>query len=127
MLKIIGGLSLLLIISLSFNYAQFQKAKAKDLVIQTYTQANKELNIEKDKLTKDKQSLQDSYDNVLSAVKQSDASFEELTNKLGELNCSKEKVNHAPKTTPTKAIPVDTSVAKYYDILRTAYSLQNKN
>ncbi len=122
MLNAIGVLSLLLLVSLSFNYSQFGKSKALSMIIDAQEAATEEMIKQSARAEAIKKLTDVTFTNVLVKTEDSDASFRKLSDSLLVTDCSKGKVNEKPQVNT-----VDPDVVKSYNILHAAYNLQNKD
>lgn len=125
MIKIIAVLSLLLILVSGLSYTQHLKLKAKDVEIVTQLDTIKSLENEvKDKT--DRLEIERGMNATINLdTRISDNSFGKLTDQLKSLNCNPTK--EIKQNASDKETNVDPVVSNYYNILRSAYSLQNKN
>ena len=125
MIKVIAILSLLLILVSGLSYTQHLKLKAKDVEIATQLDIIKSLQDEvKDK--KDRLEILTNMSNVIvTDTRVSDSSFNSLTSDLKSLNCTPAK--EVKPNVSNKETNVDPVVSKYYNILRSAFRLQNKD
>ena len=123
MIKVIGVLSLLLILVSGFSYTQYLKLKAKDVEITTQLDTIDSLSKEvKDK--KDQLEIERTMSTtIVNDTRVSDNSFNSLVGQINTIDCSSQKET---KSNDSKIIVTD-NVTKYYNILHSAYSLQNKN
>ena len=123
MIKVIGVLSLLLILVSGFSYTQYLKLKAKDKEINTQLDTIDSLRKEvKDK--KDQLEIERTMSTtIVNDTRASDNSFNSLVGQINTIDCSSQKET---KSNDSKIIVTD-NVTKYYNILHSAYSLQNKN
>lgn len=125
MIKVIAILSLLLTLSSGGLYIQHLKLKAKDVEIATQLDTIKSL----DKEVKDKTDRLEIERGMNATInldtKVSNNSFGKLADELKSLNCNPAK--EVKQNATNKETDVDPIVIKYYNILQSAYSLQNKN
>jgi len=125
MIKVIAVLSLLLVLAGGLSYTQHLKLKAKDVEITTQLDTIKSLQEEvKDK--KDRLEIERGMSKtILNDTRVSDASYSSLVQQINEIDCSPTK--EVKSNESNKDNTVDPIVTKYYNILHTAYSLQNQN
>lgn len=125
MIKVIAVLSLLLTLATGYIYIQHLEIKAKDVEITIQLDVIKS----KDKEIKEKTDRLDIITGMSNVIvtdtRISDSSFSALTNELNQIDCSPSKEVKS-NATNIKASP-DSNVNKYYNILRSAYDLQNKD
>lgn len=125
MLKVIGVLSLLLILVSGFSYTQHLNLKAKDVEISTQLESIDSLSKEvKDK--KDRLEILANMNNIIvTDTRISDNSFNSLTDKLNQIDCTSQKEAKSDESNKTNI--TNSNVSKYYDVLHSAYRLQNEN
>lgn len=124
MLKIIATLSLLLILSSGYSYIQHLKLKAKDVEIATQLDVIDSLSKE----VKDKKELLEIErklgSTILIDTRTSDSSFNSLVTKINTIDCSPKREVKSDENIKESNT---SSVSEYYDVLHSAYRLQNKN
>ncbi len=130
LLKISVGLFLALCLSGFFNYSLYNKIKLNNILIEQQVQSIADLNSSLELKQSIKQITDDTFKVVIDEVKVSDKSFEVLKDNLAKIdNCKKQitkgNVDNIGDVNEIKAI--DPDVVSYYDILQSAYNLQNKN
>lgn len=130
LLRISVGLFLALCLSGFFNYSQYNKIKLNNILIEQQAQSITDLNSSLKLKQSIEQITDDTFKVVLDEVKVSDKSFESLKDNLAKINtCKKEitkgNVNNIGDVNEIKTI--DPDVVSYYDILQSAYNLQNKD
>ncbi len=125
MLKVIAILSLLLTLVSGYSYTQHLKSKAKDVEIATQLDMIKVLTQEvKDK--KEQLEIERGMSNVIvTDTRTSDTSFNSLVNKINTIDCSPKREVKSDENIKKSNTP--TIVSEYYNVLRSAYSLQNKD
>lgn len=122
MIKIIATLSVLLIISLIFNYNQYNSSQVNKLLLSLAENNVKELN--KSLLLKDEkvEVTEKVYETVSKNTEKSNKSFDDLKQKLSDIDCKK------PEKQNEKVKPSDTAdIVKYYNVLHSAYKIQDKD
>lgn len=124
MIKVIGVLSLLLILISGFSYTQYLNLKAKDIEIATQLDVitNKDQEI---KDTKYQIEIERGMNNtIVTDTRTSDTSFNSLVNKINNIDCIPKKEVKSNVDIKEISNPV---INYYYDVLHSAYRLQNKN
>lgn len=124
MLKVIGILSLLLILISGFSYTQYLNLKAKDIEIATQLDVitNKDKEI---KDTKYQIEIERSMNNTIVVdTRTSDTSFNSLVSKINTIDCIPKKEVKSNVDIKENSNSV---INDYYDVLHSAYRLQNKN
>jgi hypothetical protein len=128
--KITLFLFITLLLSGTLNYALYNKNKVNSFVIEQQSQSIKDLNkaIEFNGVVK--AITESTFSGVVTDIQKSDVSFEILKDKLQNVDkCKKQDVSTTKVSDKNaKAIEsVDPDVVVLYDVLRSAYNLQNKN
>ena len=124
------ALCVALLLSGMLNYTLFGKNRANDFVIDQQKQSIDDLNKTIKFNGVVKTITEQTFSGVIDATKISDDSFEQLKDKIYTYDkCKKQDVKPVtPKVKADESIPtIDPDVTVYYDILQSAYSLQNKN
>lgn len=124
-LNILIASVVLLLLSLMGNYAQYGKAQASHLVIASQEVSIKDLKKQINHVEEDKKLAEASYDKVLIKTKESEISFNKLSEALSAVDCQEGKTNDSVKTPSSGVNLIDPDVTTYYNILHSAYSLQN--
>lgn len=124
MLRILIAVSVLLTLSLSVNYLQFEKSKTSQIVIDSQKESVKEFQKQVKELQENGELVISTFKSVDEKVQKSDISFNDISRKLITINCTKAS-NDESKATGGNL--VDSDVTTYYDLLHSAYNLQNKN
>lgn len=125
MLRVIIALSVVLLISLTGNYALYQKVKTKDILLVQQTASLKELN-SKVELNNTIRAIGDSvFKEVVHSVEASDKSFDMLLSNLPIVGICEQtnEITNTPKVSNSDAA----LISAYYDKLHSAYNLQNKH
>lgn len=121
--NIIASLCLLLSLSLGYNYIQHLKLNAAEVSEQLHSDAISSLNTQLQDKNKQLGRERSASASILSDTRLSDNSFDSLTSKVIEIDCSPIKGNVNEVSVHTS----DKSVDAYYSVLHTAYRLQNKD
>lgn len=130
-IKTVTILFVLLVASGLMNYSLYNKTVEDKIFINQQKQSIEELN----KSNKFKDEVKGVTDNtfkqVITDIESNKQSFDSVKDKLKNINCNKQEAKvETKKNEHTKEIPnsvVDPDVTAYYDILQSAYSLQNQD